>query len=50
MIKGYLRAGASIGDGAVIDSQFDTTDVFIYFPLSNMDARYRARFARSVGL
>lgn len=50
MIKGYLRAGASIGDGAVIDSQFDTTDVFIYFPFSNMDARYRARFARSVGL
>ena len=50
MIKGYLRAGASIGDGAVIDSQFDTTDVFIYFPFSKMDARYRARFARSVGL
>jgi putative hemolysin len=50
MIKGYLRAGASIGDGAVIDRQFDTTDVFIYFPLSRMDARYRSRFARSVGL
>lgn len=50
IIKGYLRAGASIGDGAVIDRQFDTTDVFIYFPLSNMDARYRSRFARSVGL
>jgi len=50
MIKGYLRAGASIGDGAVIDRQFDTTDVFIYFPLSKMDARYRARFARSVAL
>jgi putative hemolysin len=50
MIKGYLRAGASIGDGAVIDRQFDTTDVFIYFPLSNMDRRYRTRFARSVGL
>jgi putative hemolysin len=50
MIKGYLRAGASIGDGAVIDRQFDTTDVFIYFPFSSVDARYRARFARSVGL
>jgi putative hemolysin len=50
IIKGYLRAGASIGNGAVIDRQFDTTDVFIYFPLSNMDARYRSRFARSVGL
>jgi putative hemolysin len=50
MIKGYLRAGACIGDGAVIDRQFDTTDVFIHFPLSNMDGRYRTRFARSVGL
>lgn len=50
MIKGYLRAGATIGDGAVIDPQFSTTDVFIYLPLSNMDPRYRARFARDVGL
>ena len=50
MIKGYLRAGASIGDGAVIDRQFDTTDVFIFFPFAKMDARYRARFARDVGL
>jgi L-ornithine Nalpha-acyltransferase len=48
MIKGYLRAGAFIGDGAVIDRQFDTTDVFIYFPFSNVDARYRNRFGRSV--
>jgi putative hemolysin len=48
MIKGYLRAGGSIGNGAVIDRQFDTTDVFIYFPLSKMDARYRSRFTRSV--
>lgn len=49
MIKGYLRAGCSIGDGAVIDRQFDTTDVFIYCPLSKMDARYRSRFTSSVG-
>lgn len=50
MIKGYLRAGASIGDGAVIDRQFGTTDVFIYFPFSNIDPRYRSRFARSLNL
>ena len=48
MIKGYLRAGASIGDGAVIDRQFGTTDVFVYFPAANIDARYRSRFARSL--
>ncbi len=44
LIKGYVRAGCRIGDGAVIDRQFGTTDVFIYFPLSGLDARYRSRF------
>ncbi|HEY0265364.1 MAG TPA: GNAT family N-acyltransferase [Rhizomicrobium sp.] len=44
LLKGYVRAGCMIGGGAVIDRQFDTTDVFIYFPISTMDARYRSRF------
>ncbi|MEI9996137.1 MAG: GNAT family N-acyltransferase [Rhizomicrobium sp.] len=44
LLKGYLRAGACIGDGAVIDKQFSTIDVFIYFPLSGIDPRYRSRF------
>lgn len=47
LVKGYLRAGCTIGDGAVIDRQFGTTDVFIYFPLSRMDPRYRSRFGLS---
>ena len=44
LLKGYMRAGCHIGEGAVIDRQFDTTDVFIYFPLSGIDARYKSRF------
>jgi putative hemolysin len=44
LLKGYVRAGCCIGDGAVIDQQFGTTDVFIYFPLSGIDARYKSRF------
>lgn len=44
LLKGYVRAGCCIGDGAVIDHQFGTTDVFIYFPLSGIDARYKSRF------
>jgi len=44
LLKGYVRAGCCIGDGAVIDRQFSTTDVFIYFPLSGIDARYKSRF------
>ena len=44
LVKGYVRAGASIGDGAVIDRQFGTTDVLIYLPIAKMDVRYRSRF------
>jgi putative hemolysin len=44
LIKGYLRAGAYIGEGAVIDYQFGTTDVLIVLPIQEMKARYRAHF------
>jgi putative hemolysin len=44
LLKGYVRAGCMIGQGAVIDRQFCTTDVFIYFPISTMDVRYKSRF------
>lgn len=47
MIKGYVRAGGGIGDGAVIDRQFGTTDVFIYFPVTEIDPRYRSKFGFS---
>jgi putative hemolysin len=46
LIKGYIRAGSYIGDGAVIDRQFNTTDVLIYFPLTHMDPRWRSHFGR----
>lgn len=44
IIKGYLRAGCLIGEGAVIDRQFGTTDVFIYLPVKDMNPRYMSRF------
>ncbi|MCB1514352.1 MAG: GNAT family N-acetyltransferase [Hyphomicrobiaceae bacterium] len=44
LIKGYLRLGAFIGDGAVIDHQFGTTDVLIVLPVSNIDPRYFDHF------
>jgi putative hemolysin len=40
LVKGYIRTGATIGDGAVIDHQFDTIDVFIYFPVSGASERW----------
>jgi putative hemolysin len=40
LIKGYLRLGAFIGDGCVIDRDFATTDVFIILPVSSISERY----------
>lgn len=40
LIKGYLRLGACVGDGAVIDQQFGTTDVLIVLPVERIDPRY----------
>jgi putative hemolysin len=47
LIKAYLRLGAFIGDGAVTDRQFDTTDVFIVLPLDRVADKYREHFERS---
>jgi len=44
LIKGYLRLGAYIGDGAVIDHQFGTTDVLIILPVEQIKSRYFAHF------
>ena len=44
LIKGYLRVGATFGDGAVVDHQFGTTDVFVVLPVSAIAERYRDHF------
>jgi putative hemolysin len=44
LIKGYLRLGAYIGDGAVIDREFGTTDVLIVLPFSVIEKRYFEHF------
>ena len=44
LIKGYLRIGAYVGEGAVIDHQFGTTDVFIIMPIEAIRTRYFAHF------
>jgi putative hemolysin len=44
LIKGYLRIGAYVGDGAVIDWQFNTTDVLILLPVSRINPKYFAHY------
>ncbi len=40
LVKGYLRLGAKIGDGCVVDAAFGTTDVFVILPVDAISQRY----------
>ena len=46
LIKGYLRIGCYVGDGAVIDRQFNTIDVLIILPVSQINPRYFSYFGQ----
>lgn len=40
LVKGYLRIGGYIGEDAVVDHQFGTTDVLVIVPVANINPRY----------
>lgn len=44
LIKAYLRLGGVIGDGAVVDDQFGTIDVFVTVAMDQVGSRYYAHF------
>lgn len=44
LVKGYLWAGAWIGDGAVVDRPFNTTDVLVTLDANALTTRYRRRY------
>lgn len=46
LIKGYLRVGCLIGDGAFVDHQFNTTDVCIIFRTELITGRYLKHYER----
>ncbi len=46
LIKGYIRLGAFIGDGAVIDAEFNTVDVCIVLPTKKVSSRYMEHYER----
>ncbi len=46
LIKGYLRLGGFVGDGAVIDAQFNTTDVFIIVKTELVTEKYIRHYER----
>ena len=48
LIRGYLNLGCHIGDGAVIDHDFNSIDVLIVLPVAAINPRYFAHFGAPV--
>ena len=46
LIKGYLRLGGFVGDGAVIDEQFNTVDVCVLVKTALVAAKYSRHYER----
>ena len=46
LIKGYLRLGGFVGDGAVVDMQFNTTDVCILVKTDLVTEKYSRHYER----
>ncbi|WP_312418641.1 GNAT family N-acetyltransferase [Shinella sp.] len=49
LVKGYLRLGATIGSGAVVDHAFNTTDVLIVLPIGQISGRYLNYYGADAG-
>lgn len=47
LFKGYLRVGGFVGDGAVVDHQFNTTDVCIIVKTDSISEKYRRHYLSS---
>lgn len=46
LIKGYLRLGGFVGDGAVVDKEFGTTDVCIVVKTDRITDKYYKHYSR----
>lgn len=47
LIKGYVRLGGFVGDGAVVDHQFNTTDVCVIVPTNHITEKYDRHYGTS---
>jgi putative hemolysin len=48
IVRGYLRAGAWVGEGAWIDEDFNSIDVCIVMPTERLRSRHRDHFERAI--
>ena len=49
LLKGYLRLGGFVGDGAVLDADFNTTDVCVVVKTDLITDKYSRHYERSLG-
>jgi len=47
LVKGYLRLGGRVGDGAVVDHGFNTIDVCVVLPVDAVKDRYVKHYYRA---
>lgn len=47
LIKGYLRLGAMVGEGCVVDADFGSTDVLIILPVERISKRYLRHYGEN---
>jgi L-ornithine Nalpha-acyltransferase len=45
LVKGYLRLGGLVGDGAFLDHAFNTTDILMIVRTQNIDEKYVTKYA-----
>ena len=46
LIKAYLRMGARVGDGAFVDTNFNTVDIGVIINVQLMDIKYKELYGR----
>lgn len=49
LLKGYLRVGGFVGDGAVVDHAFKTTDVCLIVAVDDVSGKYAKHFLHRLG-
>jgi putative hemolysin len=49
LIKGYMRIGGYVGDGAFVDHDFGTTDVCVVLNTETMTGSYQKHYERKTG-
>jgi putative hemolysin len=49
LLKGYLRVGGFVGEGAVVDHAFNTTDVCLIVAVDDVSGKYAKHFLQRLG-